>query len=535
MASLRSYCREVSTQQSIHVSFTHGDVPASIPMDISLCVYRIVQEALRNVARHSGANEAHVQLLTRDGGVCLRIADGGAGFDPDSIGHVGLGLISIRERLRFVGGELQVHSGRSHGTRLEVWIPLAAAGRTPPRPSAHPLSVLTGPVTLRLLVRPVTSPSSATEWCARYRAPMHTNQHAMLATPPVVGHGLTMRSCPSRLKVVAKAEARAAGTPQTSRSHRRAERSRRRQRTDAAQRVHGRLSPESQTVPGDAAAPGGSPGAPCRGDARGDGYGDCDRPWVFRAGSLRPAVQGGIRGVAVADASRDWPVRRRLQARRLTGIGDRDAMDDFPDRMPVAGGRMSPGQRCPRKPGFSLADDHTLLAEAFERLSVCGLRGRRAWWRTDANCWRPRLGSSRTSSCSTSRMPRLNGIDAGRQLKEKMRSVRLVFLTMNEDPEVAAEAFRIGASGYLLKRSALSELPLAIREVMNQRYYVTPLLTKGLVGSFDAHGSAAGTCPVADGAAAGGVAVTGRGEIDEGSGDDPSGQRPGPSPFTNTE
>ena len=130
VTSLRSYCREVSTQQSIHVSFTHGDVPASIPMDISLCVYRIVQEALRNVARHSGANEAHVQILTRDGGLCLRIADAGAGFDPDSIGHVGLGLISIRERLRFVGGELQVHSARSHGTRLEVWIPIAVTGRT---------------------------------------------------------------------------------------------------------------------------------------------------------------------------------------------------------------------------------------------------------------------------------------------------------------------------------------------------------------------------------------------------------------------
>ena len=126
--SLRSYCREVSTQ-SIHVSFTHADVPASIPMDISLCVYRIVQEALRNVAKHSGADEAHVQLLTRDGGLCLRIADAGAGFDPGSIGHVGLGLLSIRERLRFVGGELQVHSARAHGTRLEVWIPIATAGR----------------------------------------------------------------------------------------------------------------------------------------------------------------------------------------------------------------------------------------------------------------------------------------------------------------------------------------------------------------------------------------------------------------------
>ena len=128
MASLRSYCREVSTQQNIHVSFTHGDVPASIPMDISICVYRIVQEALRNVAKHSGADEAHVQLLAQGGGLCLRIADGGAGFDPGSIGNVGLGLISIRERLRFVGGELQIHSGRSRGTRLDVWIPLAAAG-----------------------------------------------------------------------------------------------------------------------------------------------------------------------------------------------------------------------------------------------------------------------------------------------------------------------------------------------------------------------------------------------------------------------
>ena len=126
--SLRSYCREVSTQQNIHVSFTHGDVPASVPMDISVCVYRIVQEALRNVAKHSGADEAHVQLLSDGGGLCLRIADAGVGFDPSPTGHVGLGLISIRERLRFVGGQLQVHSARSHGTRLDVWIPLAAAG-----------------------------------------------------------------------------------------------------------------------------------------------------------------------------------------------------------------------------------------------------------------------------------------------------------------------------------------------------------------------------------------------------------------------
>jgi DNA-binding NarL/FixJ family response regulator len=136
----------------------------------------------------------------------------------------------------------------------------------------------------------------------------------------------------------------------------------------------------------------------------------------------------------------------------------------------------------PTKARVLLADDHTLLAEAFERLlapdyEVVGLvaDGRELLEAA------PRLKPDVVVLDVT--MPLLNGLDAGRQLKEKMRAVRLVFLTMNEDPQVAAEAFRIGASGYLLKRSALSELPLAIREVLNNRYYVTPLLTKGLVGS----------------------------------------------------
>ena len=136
----------------------------------------------------------------------------------------------------------------------------------------------------------------------------------------------------------------------------------------------------------------------------------------------------------------------------------------------------------PTRAKVLLADDHTLLAEAFERLLApdYDVVGRVADGRELLEV-APRLKPDVVVLDVT--MPRLNGLDAGRQLKEKMRSVKLVFLTMNEDPQVAAEAFRIGASGYLLKRSALSELPLAIREVMNQRYYVTPLLTKGLVGS----------------------------------------------------
>jgi DNA-binding NarL/FixJ family response regulator len=80
-------------------------------------------------------------------------------------------------------------------------------------------------------------------------------------------------------------------------------------------------------------------------------------------------------------------------------------------------------------------------------------------------------------------MPLLNGLEAGRQIKQKLGDVKLVFLTMNEDPDLAAEAFRAGASGYLLKRSAASELVTAIREVMRARSYITPLVAQGLVES----------------------------------------------------
>ena len=81
-------------------------------------------------------------------------------------------------------------------------------------------------------------------------------------------------------------------------------------------------------------------------------------------------------------------------------------------------------------------------------------------------------------------MPLLNGLDAGRQLKRLMPEVKLIFLTVSEDPDLAAEAFRAGASGYLLKNSAASELLKAIQEVSEGRSYVTPLATQGLVGSF---------------------------------------------------
>ena len=81
-------------------------------------------------------------------------------------------------------------------------------------------------------------------------------------------------------------------------------------------------------------------------------------------------------------------------------------------------------------------------------------------------------------------MPTMNGLNAGQRLKELMPSVKLIYLTMSHDPDLAAEAFRLGASGYLIKSSAASELVHAIREVKRGGTYVTPLMTKDMVGSF---------------------------------------------------
>lgn len=81
-------------------------------------------------------------------------------------------------------------------------------------------------------------------------------------------------------------------------------------------------------------------------------------------------------------------------------------------------------------------------------------------------------------------MPLMNGLNAGQRLKQVLPKVKLIYLTMNQDPDLAAEAFRLGASGYLLKNSAASELVHAIREALRGSSYVTPLMTKDMVGSF---------------------------------------------------
>jgi DNA-binding NarL/FixJ family response regulator len=134
------------------------------------------------------------------------------------------------------------------------------------------------------------------------------------------------------------------------------------------------------------------------------------------------------------------------------------------------------------RPRVLLADDHALLLGAFEKLLAgeCDIVGQVSDGRAlvaEAEKLKPDVIVLDIS------MPLLNGLEAGRQIKQKLPDVKLIFLTMNEDPDLAAEAFRSGASGYVLKRSAASELSTAIREASQGRSYVTPLITEGLVGS----------------------------------------------------
>ena len=84
-------------------------------------------------------------------------------------------------------------------------------------------------------------------------------------------------------------------------------------------------------------------------------------------------------------------------------------------------------------------------------------------------------------------MPLMNGLSAGQRLKRLMPAAKLIYLTMNQDQDMAAEAFRLGANGYLLKHSAASELVAAIRQVVRGGSYVTPLMTEGVVGSLTNH------------------------------------------------
>ena len=115
--ALKEVCRQMASQHRIDIDLQTGSVPSTLPEDVSLCLYRIAQEALSNAVKHSQSKRIEVGLNSSNGRVMLEVKDFGIGFDPATqIG--GLGLATMQERLRMIGGTLSIHSIPGMGTEL---------------------------------------------------------------------------------------------------------------------------------------------------------------------------------------------------------------------------------------------------------------------------------------------------------------------------------------------------------------------------------------------------------------------------------
>jgi signal transduction histidine kinase len=126
--AVKEFCDEISKHQDLKIEFRYPGFPVRkvLPKDVKLCLYRIVQESLHNVVKHSAARKALIVLEKTDQAVRLSVSDDGCGFDAETTrSKAGLGLISMRERLRFVGGEISIRSQPSRGTRIDVSVPLS--------------------------------------------------------------------------------------------------------------------------------------------------------------------------------------------------------------------------------------------------------------------------------------------------------------------------------------------------------------------------------------------------------------------------
>jgi signal transduction histidine kinase len=129
IGALQSLRNELSKSE-ITIEFTYDNVPSALPPDVTLCLFRIVQEALQNALKYSRAHEVSVHLSGNSEALTLVIKDDGVGFDVDAAWGSGLGLISMRERLEAIGGTFEIRSKPAAGTRLEVKVPLNVMHRT---------------------------------------------------------------------------------------------------------------------------------------------------------------------------------------------------------------------------------------------------------------------------------------------------------------------------------------------------------------------------------------------------------------------
>jgi two-component system sensor histidine kinase UhpB len=122
--ALQRRCEEVSEESGVTVALDVRSELGPVPDEIALCLYRVAQEALRNVVNHAQARSARVELSRQNGRVAMRITDDGRGFEPGTaVGQRGLGLISLDERVRMLAGTFAIESSPQIGTIVSVTVP----------------------------------------------------------------------------------------------------------------------------------------------------------------------------------------------------------------------------------------------------------------------------------------------------------------------------------------------------------------------------------------------------------------------------
>ena len=124
-AAVAGFCEELSNRHDVRIDLQFENIPEALRPEISLCLYRVLQEALQNVLKHSVSRHAHVSLNGQIDTINLTVTDSGTGFDPhEAVRGRGLGLTSMKERLKVVGGQLFIHSQQGRGTTIHAVAPL---------------------------------------------------------------------------------------------------------------------------------------------------------------------------------------------------------------------------------------------------------------------------------------------------------------------------------------------------------------------------------------------------------------------------
>jgi PAS domain S-box-containing protein len=126
--AMRGFCEELASHQKVTIEFRYDDIPSRLPRHVSLCLFRVLQEALRNGVKHSGVQRFEAQLQGHPREIHLKIRDEGVGFDPDEVSRGdGLGIVSMRERVALAKGTIQIKSKPRGGTEITAKIPLASS------------------------------------------------------------------------------------------------------------------------------------------------------------------------------------------------------------------------------------------------------------------------------------------------------------------------------------------------------------------------------------------------------------------------